>query len=77
MSSLYQAATVRTRATSPDVAGAWVNSTCNVGIAAGAAVGGAILDRAGLDLVAWTAAGLVVAALVIVVRARRAFPAWR
>src|SRR6201999_608665 len=38
--SLSQTAAVRTRTSSPELAGAWINATCNVGIAAGAALGG-------------------------------------
>ncbi|MCP2167345.1 MFS transporter [Goodfellowiella coeruleoviolacea] len=75
VSSLYQASAVRARATSPDLAGAWINATCNFGIAAGAAVGGGVLDAAGLAAVAWVAAGLVVLALLIVLLAPRAFAA--
>lgn len=74
VSSLYQTAAVRTGATSPEIAGAWTNATCNAGIAIGAAAGGVILDQVGIAAAAWVAAGLVAAALVIVLVARRAFP---
>ena len=73
--SLFQTAAVRTRTTSPELAGAWINATCNVGIAAGAALGGAVLDGAGIRDVAWLAAALVFIAAGIALLARRAFPA--
>jgi predicted MFS family arabinose efflux permease len=72
--SLYQAAAVRTRTTSPEIAGAWINATCNIGIAVGAAMGGVVLERAGIRDVAWLAAALVVSGLMIAALARRAFP---
>lgn len=71
--SLFQTAAVRTGVTSPDLAGAWTNATCNVGIAIGAAAGGVILDAAGITAVAWTGAGLLAVALAVVLAAPRAF----
>jgi predicted MFS family arabinose efflux permease len=73
VSPLYQAAAVRTAAVSPDMAGAWINATCNAGIALGAALGGQLLDVLGIPAVAWTASGLTLAALLVVVLARRSF----
>lgn len=70
---LFQAAAVRTDATSPELAGAWVNATANVGIGAGAFVGGALLDARGIRTVVWVAAALGVVAAAIVVVARRGF----
>jgi predicted MFS family arabinose efflux permease len=72
--SLYQTAAVRTRATSPELAGAWINASSNVGIAAGAALGGVVLESTGIREVAWLAAALVITAIVMVLLARRAFP---
>ena len=72
--ALFQAAAVRTRATSPELAGAWVNATSNLGIAAGAAIGALILDRfelPGLTIVATT---FVVLAIATVAAARGTFP---
>jgi predicted MFS family arabinose efflux permease len=74
MPSMYQSAAVRARATSPEMAGAWINATCNVGIAGGAAIGGVVLEAAGIRDVAWLAVALVAAAVLIVIFARRAFP---
>jgi predicted MFS family arabinose efflux permease len=72
--SLYQTAAVRARTTSPELAGAWINASCNTGIAAGAALGGVVLGSTGIREVAWLAAVLVIIAIWIVLLARRAFP---
>jgi predicted MFS family arabinose efflux permease len=71
--SISQTAAVRTRATSPELAGAWINASSNAGIAAGAALGGGVLASAGIRDVAWLAAALVVVAIATVLLARRAF----
>lgn len=72
--SLYQVAAVRTRATSPEMAGAWINASSNVGIALGALLGGRALEAAGIQASAWVALALVVVAVLIVAVGRRAFP---
>ncbi|MCL8026459.1 MFS transporter [Nocardioides bruguierae] len=61
--TLFQAAAVRTRDVSPEMAGAWINATSNGGIALGAALGGLVLDTSDLRWVA------VVATLVVGVNA--------
>lgn len=75
MPSLAQTAVVRTRATSPEIAGAWVNVACNLGIAGGAFVGGVLFDFFGLAQIAWGGSAFLAVAVVIVWVARRAFPA--
>lgn len=75
--SVYQTAAVRTRATSPEMAGAWVNAASNAGIAGGAALGAVVLGGSGIRTVAWLAAALVTLAIVTVLLARRAFPGHR
>lgn len=72
--SLYQVAAVRTRATSPELAGAWINATSNVGIALGAILGGRALESAGIEASAWVALALLIGAAGIVAAARRSFP---
>ncbi|SHN45245.1 MFS transporter [Cryptosporangium aurantiacum] len=72
--SIYQTAAVRTEATTAELAGAWIVATSNVGIAAGAALGGVVLESAGIRAVAWAAASTVALAAVVVVVARGAFP---
>jgi predicted MFS family arabinose efflux permease len=72
--TLYQTAAVRAQATSPELAGAWINASANVGIAAGAALGGVVLANAGIREVAWLAAAIVIIAIVMALLARRSFP---
>jgi predicted MFS family arabinose efflux permease len=72
--SLYQSASVRTSAGSPETAGAWINASSNAGIGGGAALGAAVMAHAGLTWVAWTAAGLVACAAVLALLSRAAFP---
>jgi predicted MFS family arabinose efflux permease len=71
--SITQTAAVRTQATSPELAGAWINASANAGIAAGSALGGVVLGSAGIRAVTWLAAALVILAIVVVLLARRAF----
>lgn len=72
--SIYQACAVRSQAASPELSGAWVNATANLGIAGGAAIGAGVLTVADVGVLPWVAVGLVAAGLVVVVAARRAFP---
>jgi predicted MFS family arabinose efflux permease len=64
---------VRTDAGSPDLAGAWVNASANFGIAGGAALGGLVLDGAGLQTTAWVAAALLAASASGTLLLRRSF----
>ncbi|SNS35210.1 MFS transporter [Rhodococcoides kyotonense] len=73
--SIYQSAAVRTHATSPEMAGAWVNATSNIGIAGGAAIGAALLPAVGVSNLAWVAAAVIACGLGIAAWSRRAFPA--
>jgi predicted MFS family arabinose efflux permease len=73
--SIYQACAVRTQAMPPELAGAWINSTANIGIAGGAAIGAGLLHTAGLSSLAWPGAALMVCGLIVILLARRAFPA--
>ncbi|ROS75323.1 MFS transporter [Cellulomonas sp. PhB143] len=75
MPAVLQAAAIRTRGASPDVSGALVNSSANLGIGLGAALGGLALDRVGLDGLPWVGAVILAAAIVVVLLAPRAFPA--
>ncbi|MEV0893666.1 MFS transporter [Promicromonospora sp. NPDC050262] len=74
VAAVFQTAAIRTRGASPDVVGALVNATANIGIGGGAALGALVLDGAGVAAVPYTGAVLVVAALVVVLVARKAFP---
>jgi predicted MFS family arabinose efflux permease len=73
--SIYQAAAVRTRAVSPELAGAWVNASANVGIAGGAAIGAGLLPVIGLGGLPWVGASLIGLGLLTSMAARQAFPA--
>ena len=75
VASVFQTAAIRTRGATPEVIGALVNSTANIGIGGGAAVGAAVLAGAGLGWLPFAGAALVVAGLVVVLVARRSFPA--
>lgn len=75
VAAVFQTAAIRTRGASPDVVGALVNATANIGIGGGAALGALVLDSAGLAAVPYTGAVLVGVALLVVLLARRAFPA--
>lgn len=71
--SLYQSAAVRTQSTSPEMAGAWINATSNVGIAGGAGLGGVLLTLTGVTGLAWVSAAFVIAALIVAYGSRGAF----
>jgi predicted MFS family arabinose efflux permease len=72
--SIYQTCAVRTHAVTPELAGAWVNSTANIGIAGGAAIGAGLLPVIGLGGLPWVSAALVGLGLAVSLVARRSFP---
>ncbi|KQQ94532.1 transporter [Leifsonia sp. Leaf325] len=74
VASSFQTAAIRTRGASPDLIGALVNATANVGICAGAAIGAAVLAGIGLDWLPYCGAALILAGVIVIVVARRAFP---
>jgi predicted MFS family arabinose efflux permease len=71
---IYQACAVRTGATSPELAGAWVNASANLGIGAGAAIGAGLLPLIGMGGLPLVSAVFVALGLVVAMTARRAFP---
>jgi predicted MFS family arabinose efflux permease len=73
--SIYQTCAVRTHAMPPELAGAWINATANVGIAGGAAIGAGLLRTAGLSSLPWTGASLIGLGLAVILLSRKAFPA--
>ena len=75
VASVFQTAAIRTRGASPEVIGALVNSTANIGIGGGAAIGAAVLAGPGIGWLPYVGAALVLAGLIIVVVARQSFPA--
>lgn len=72
--SIYQANAVRTHAVTPELAGAWINASTNVGIAGGAAIGAGLLPLIGLGGLPWVSAALVTLGLAVVLIAPQAFP---
>jgi predicted MFS family arabinose efflux permease len=72
--SVYQSCAVRTHAMSPELAGAWINSTANIGIAGGAAIGAGLLHAVGPSSLPWPGAMLMACGLVVILLSRRAFP---
>jgi predicted MFS family arabinose efflux permease len=73
--SIYQACAVRADATSPELAGAWVNATANLGIGGGAAIGAGLLPVIGVAGLPWVSALLLGLGLAVAMASRRAFPA--
>ena len=47
----------------PELAGAWINSTANIGIAGGAAIGAGVLHVAGPSVLPWPGAVLIACGL--------------
>ncbi|KQX07679.1 MULTISPECIES: MFS transporter [unclassified Leifsonia] len=74
VASSFQTAAIRTRGATPDIIGALVNTTANLGIGGGAALGAVVLASAGIEWLPYLGAALVVAGVVVVWVARRAFP---
>ena len=72
--SLYQSASVRTTASAPETAGAWINASSNAGIAGGAALGGVLMAGFGLVCVACAAAAIVASSAVLARLSVCAFP---
>jgi predicted MFS family arabinose efflux permease len=73
--SLYQSASIRTTASTPETAGAWINASSNAGIAGGAALGGVVMAESGLTWVAWISAAIVLGAAALAFFSVSAFPA--
>lgn len=72
--SIYQACAVRAKAMPPELAGAWINSTANIGIAGGAAIGAGLLHVGGPSALPWPGALLMACGLGVILLSRRAFP---
>ncbi|TFV95060.1 MFS transporter [Leifsonia flava] len=74
VASSFQTAAIRTLGASPDLIGALVNATANIGIGGGAALGGAVLAGIGLTWLPYCGAALILAGVIVIVVSRRAFP---
>lgn len=71
--TLLTTAAIRTRGSAPELAAALANAGPNLGIAAGAMIGGLIYESSGLTAVAATATVFTALALAVALRSRRAF----
>lgn len=71
--TLFMVSALRAGHRHPDIAGALINSTCNLGIATGSVTGGLMLDSAGLRGVPPMAAVYFLATLAVIVTAGTAF----
>ncbi|MFC0676077.1 MFS transporter [Brachybacterium hainanense] len=71
--TLFQSAAVRTGALAPEIAGAWVNTTSNIGIAGGSFAGALLLESSGMTALALGAAGVVLAGAVLIAVRPHAF----
>ena len=75
VASLFQSATVKTNAISPELSGAWINMTANLGIGGGALLGGVVLDATDVGTLAWVSAVPLALGLLMAAVSRRAFTA--
>ncbi|BDZ41821.1 MFS transporter [Paraoerskovia sediminicola] len=73
--AITQAAAIRTRGASPDITGALINSSANLGIGAGAALGSTVLASSGIETLTLVGAALMAVATLMVLVARSTFPA--
>lgn len=74
VASSFQTAAIRTQGATPDLIGALVNATANIGIGGGAAIGAVVLAGIGLEWLPYCGAAIIVAGVIVIVVARRAFP---
>ncbi|MFZ2624736.1 MAG: MFS transporter [Propionibacterium sp.] len=72
--SLFQTAAVHARAVSPELTGAWINSTSNIGIGVGSFLGGVMLERFDFPGTVILAAGFIAVAALVVLAATGTFP---
>lgn len=70
----FSTAAIRTKAVSPDMSGAWINATANVGIALGAVTGAQIISNSSLQGVSLGAAAIFVVCGLVVFFAKKGFP---
>lgn len=71
----FSTASIRTGAMSPDLSGAWINSTANVGIALGAVIGAYVIDSFNIGAVSLAGAAIIAVCAVVVARSKKGFPA--
>ncbi|WP_433676555.1 MFS transporter [Microbacterium gorillae] len=71
VNTTYQNALVRFGAANPDMAGAWINVTCNLGIAGGAALGGSLVIGPGYPAAGFVGAGILAVSTAVTFALRR------
>lgn len=71
VNSAYQNMLVRVGRSNPEMAGAWINVACNVGIGVGSALGGWVVVHAGYSPAAWVGAAILAGTLLVTVLSRR------
>lgn len=64
VNSTYQNVLVRVGRDGPEMAGAWINTFCNIGIGVGGAIGGSLITGPGYELAGLIGAGVVTLALL-------------
>lgn len=70
----FSTASMRTGAMSPDLSGAWINSTANIGIALGAVIGARVIEGFNIDAVSLAGAAIFAVCAIVVVFAKKGFP---
>ncbi|MGO3151494.1 MAG: MFS transporter [Galactobacter sp.] len=70
--SVYQSALVRIGKKNPEMAGAWINASSNVGISAGSFLGGMVVTGVGYSATAWVGAALMLLTVGLTLLARKA-----
>ncbi|WP_040166577.1 MFS transporter [Microbacterium gorillae] len=72
VNSTYQNSLVRVGRANPEMAGAWINVTCNIGIAVGSAIGGQVVVGPGYAVAGLVGTAVLAAAALVTLLARRA-----
>lgn len=67
VNATYQNVLVRIGRDAPDMAGAWINVTCNIGIGAGTALGGAVVTASGYAAAGTVGAGVLAAVVAVTI----------
>lgn len=70
--SVYQSALVRIGKKNPEMAGAWINASSNVGISGGSFIGGIVIAGTGYSAAAWVGAAAMLVTVGLTLLARKA-----
>lgn len=77
VNSTYQNVLVRVGKSNPEMAGAWINVSANIGIGAGSALGGWVVVTSGYSAAAWVGAAILLATLLLTLLFRQRLRAVR